>query len=222
MLGNRIPLYMSWQSLYPASNVQIDCKWFVDSRVERIYFEVVASCVSMSSRVTYLGVSLWFVIGPTMWCSSLELVCHELDILLLGCISHVKELLYFVDPIQEGFNIKVPTKRRYLNLYSIFIRTWMLSFSTMIRWKSTSHVRIRISESSSPHICHLSIFIDIFKVVFLRGCSILPSRKDFHIENSIEDVLMVVVIVAVVDVVVVVVMVVVGVEVVVVVVWRLS
>jgi len=74
---------------------------------------------------------------------------------------------------------------------------------------------------ASP-VSHPSIVSFIFKVVFLRGCSILPSRKDFHIENSIEDVLMVVVIVAVVDVVVVVVMVVVGVEVVVVVVWRLS
>ena len=44
-----------------------------------------------------------------------------------------------------------------------------------------------------------------------RDCSILPHRKDFHIENFVEDVLVVVVVVAVVDVVMVV-----GVEIVVV------
>jgi len=54
---------------------------------------------------------------------SLELVCHELDLLLLGDESHVEELLHFIDPVQKGLYIKVPTKGRNLDLHPIFIRT---------------------------------------------------------------------------------------------------
>ena len=110
------------QSLNLVDIVQIDYKEFFDIQVEEIYLEGVILCASMSSRVIYLDVFLSLQLVPPSGGSSLELVCNELDMLLLGNIRHVKELLYFISPVQEGFNIKVPTKRKNLNLHPIFIR----------------------------------------------------------------------------------------------------
>jgi len=39
--------------------------------------------------------------------SSFEIVHHKLDMLFLGDKSYVKELLYFIDPVQ-GLDVKVP------------------------------------------------------------------------------------------------------------------
>jgi len=63
MRGDRTPPCMPQQSLYLVCSIQIDCKGFVDNWLEGIYLVGVISCVSMSSRVAYLGVFLWFVIG---------------------------------------------------------------------------------------------------------------------------------------------------------------
>jgi len=58
---------LSWiDRIVMICSVQIDCKGFVDNRVEEIYLVGVTSCVSMSSWVASLDVSLWFVIGLTM------------------------------------------------------------------------------------------------------------------------------------------------------------
>ena len=90
-----------------------------------------------------------------------------------------KELFHLINSIQEGFNIKVLTKRKNLNFHPILIRTWVPSFPTMIRIrksaspvrvrKSASPVWVRISESSSSFIGHLFIFIFIFKIIVLIG-----------------------------------------------------
>ena len=43
--------------------------------------------------------------------------------LLLINLSHVEEFLHFIDLVQEGFDIKILTKGRNLDLHPIFIRT---------------------------------------------------------------------------------------------------
>ena len=67
----------------------------------------------------------WFALAPpcdlqlVLPCrhSSFELVRHELDMLFLGDVSHIKEFLYFIDPVQEGLDVKVPNERRSLDLH---------------------------------------------------------------------------------------------------------
>ena len=61
--------------------------------------------------------SLGFVIGPPCGCSFFELVCHKLNMLILKNISHIKELFNFIDPIQKGFDVKVSTEGRNLDLH---------------------------------------------------------------------------------------------------------
>jgi len=58
---------------------------------------------------------------PPCGCSSLELVCHEFDMLFLGYISHVKELLYFVDQSKKVSISRFPLKEEIsiLSLYSL-------------------------------------------------------------------------------------------------------
>jgi len=143
--GDKTPLCMSQQSLYLVCSIQIDCKGFIDNWVKRIYLVGLASCISMSSRVACLGFSLWFIIGPTIWlllpwaCMPWTWYASPRD------VSHVKELIHFINPVQERFHIKIFTKRRNLNLHSIFIRTWIISSPIMIRKrKSSSPIKIRI------------------------------------------------------------------------------
>jgi len=42
---------------------------------------------------------------------------------LLRDVRHVKELLYFIDPVQEELDIKVTTEKRNLDLHRILVRT---------------------------------------------------------------------------------------------------
>ena len=70
-----------------------------------------------------LEVFLRFQLASLCDGSSLELLCNELDMHLLGNIRHVKELFYFINLIQEEFNIKILTKKKNLNLHPIFIKT---------------------------------------------------------------------------------------------------
>ena len=132
----------------------------------------------MSSRVVCLDVTspCNLQLIPLYGCPSLEFVSHELDTLLLENISHVEELLHFVDPVQELY-IKVPAKRRNLNLHHIFIRTWVSALPASIRvrksaspgrvLKSASPILIRISESPLSSIGKSFIFLLAFKVISL-------------------------------------------------------
>ena len=56
---------------------------------------------------------------PPCSCSSFELVRHEVDMLFLKGVSYVKELLYFIDPVQEGFDAKVPIERKNIDLHPV-------------------------------------------------------------------------------------------------------
>ena len=49
------------------------------------------------------------------------LVRHELDILFLEDVSHVKEIFNFTGSLQEGFNFKVPTEGRNFNLHPVLV-----------------------------------------------------------------------------------------------------
>jgi len=102
-------------------------------------------------------------------CSSLEFVGHKLDMLLLEDISHVEKLLYFINSVQEGFNIKVLTEGKNLDLHLIFVRTWLIPSPILIRKrKSPFPVRNRICHPSRASlISHPSVVDLIFEVVFL-------------------------------------------------------
>ena len=102
-------------------------------------------------------------------CAFFELVCLELDMLILKDISHVKKFLHFVNSVQEGLYIEVPTKRRNLNLHLIFIRTLVTPSPIMIRKRKFSYpVGIRIGHSPRVLLVnHPSIVSLIFEVVFL-------------------------------------------------------
>ena len=89
--------------------------------MEEIYLEEVASCAVMSSQVVCLGVFVRSIVGPTCGSSSFELVHHEIDMFFLGDISHVKELLNFIDPVQEGLDVKVSTERRNFDLHLVLV-----------------------------------------------------------------------------------------------------
>jgi len=58
MKGGKTPLYMSQQFLYLIYIAQINCKDYVDNRVEGIYLEKVVSCAAMSSQVVFFGAFL--------------------------------------------------------------------------------------------------------------------------------------------------------------------
>ena len=84
-------------------------------------------------------------------------------------VSHVKELLYLINLVQEGFNIKVLAERKNFVLHLILIRTWVFSSLIMVRKrKSSSSIRIRIGHlPRALLIGRPSIVNLIFKVVFL-------------------------------------------------------
>ena len=116
----------------------------------------------------------WFVLTPpcdlqlVQPCgrSSFELVRHELGVLFLRDVNHIKELLYFIKLVQEGLDVKVPTERRNLDLHPILVRTWVLSSPIWVgKGKSFSPVGIRISRSprASPIGCP-SIITFIFEM----------------------------------------------------------
>ena len=116
----------------------------------------------MSLVVAFLHVFVRFAVDPPCGCSSLKFVCHKFDLLLHGNISHIKEFTHLVDPIQEGFYIKILVERGNVNLHPILLRIWISSFPTMIRIRDSSLpigarklvslIWIRISESSMPSI----------------------------------------------------------------------
>jgi len=41
--------------------------------------------------------------------------------LFLGDVSHAKELFNFIDLIQKGFNLKVPTEGRNFDLHLVLV-----------------------------------------------------------------------------------------------------
>jgi len=120
-------MYTPQQFLYLIRIAQISCKESVGNRVEEIYLEEVVSCASMSSRWFALAPSCDLQLVPPCVRSSFEFVCHELDMHFLGDISHIKELLYFIDSVQERLDVKVPTERSNLDLHPILVRTWVPS-----------------------------------------------------------------------------------------------
>jgi len=60
--------------------------------------------------------------------------------LLLRDVSHVKNFIYFINLVQEGFDINIPSKRRNVDLHPILVRIWV----------SSSHIRVRKRESPFP------------------------------------------------------------------------
>jgi len=65
---------------------------------------------------------------PSYGCSSLELVCGKHDILLLEDVSHVEELLHFVNPVKEGPISRFLLKEKILIfiLYSLGVEYFLL------------------------------------------------------------------------------------------------
>ena len=82
-------------------------------------------------------------------CSSLEFVRHKFDLFLHENISHVKEFIHLIDPIKKGFDIKIFTERRDVNLYPVLMKIWASFFPTMIRVKESS-LPIRVKKPASP------------------------------------------------------------------------
>jgi len=102
--------------------------------------------------------------------SSFELVRHELDMLFLEDVSHVKELIYLINPVEEGFDIKIPTERKNLNfhLYSLEIGSPLplseLGKGTLLscwnlEWPSALGLARRPSFCHKPHF--QSLLLDI-------------------------------------------------------------
>ena len=69
----------------------------------------------------------------------------------LGDVSHVKELFYFIDPVQEGFDVQVPTEGRNLDFYLVLAGAWVPSSPIWVRKrKSFSPVGICHTPRASP------------------------------------------------------------------------
>jgi len=117
--------------------------------------------------------------------------------LFLGDVSHAKEFLYFIDPVQ-GLDVKVPTERRNLDLHPILVRAWVPSSPIWVRQtKSFSPVGIRIRHPAraSP-LGHPSIKTFVLEIVFrVKGVDEL-----FLIEDLCKEVGVVVMVGMVVDV----------------------
>jgi len=96
--------------------------------MEGIYFEVVIHAPPHHHGWLTLTFSFDLQLITSYRRSSLELVRLKLDLLLHENISHVEELIYIINSIQEGFNIKIPTNRRNANFHVILIRICVSSF----------------------------------------------------------------------------------------------
>ena len=90
--GGITPPCMLLQSLYLACIAQIDCRGSVESQVEGIYLIRVASCPPCHHLWLALAPHYDLQLVPPCGRSSLKLVCHKLDMLFYGGISHVKKL----------------------------------------------------------------------------------------------------------------------------------
>ena len=86
----------------------------------------------------------------------------------LGDISHVKELIYFTDSVQEGLDVKVLTERKNLDLhpYTLGLGSPLLLYG--IRKENYSPLLgLEFAIHLGPHqISHPSIITFIFKIVF--------------------------------------------------------
>ena len=117
MRGDRTPPCMPRQSSYLVCIVQIDYRGSVDNQVKIIYFVEVASGASISPQVVFLDAFVRLAIDPTKWLFSFEFVRHKFDLFLHGNITHVKEFIHLVNPIQKGFYVKIFVERGDVNLF---------------------------------------------------------------------------------------------------------
>ena len=83
-------IYVAVTSLYPRNRDITSCKEYVGNRVEGIYLEEVVSCDAMSLQVFALASPCVCNWSHHAGRSSFEHVCHELDMLFLEDVSHVK------------------------------------------------------------------------------------------------------------------------------------